>query len=49
MSLLDKTKTSKTITLSFKVSMQDVEDLDKNKPVVVTIKGDDFIIKRKSK
>ena len=47
MSLLEKTKKSKTITLSFKVSLVDVELLDKNKSIEVNIKGDKYTIKRK--
>ena len=47
--LYDSIKKVKQITISFKISPEDVEALDNGKAVDVTIKNGQYVIKRKRK
>ena len=48
-SLYDSIKKVKQISLSFRISPEDIQELDKGKAVVVTIQSGEYTIKRKPK
>lgn len=49
MTLRKQIKDKKAIGLSFKVSMQDTDDLDSGKSIEITIQDEPYILKKKGK